>query len=123
MVGEQCREFYFNGWNMWEVVELGSNAPSPPFRSTPKLGRQHLTNVMDQGVAAGMKVARMWAHSITPGYAMQTGPNAYNETVLAGMDFVMDEAHKRGLKLIWVFADNWCAATRVGRVHARVAPC
>ena len=91
------------------MVELGSNAPSPPFRSTPKLGQEHLLNVMNQGVAAGMKVIRVWAHSITPGWEMQTGPDRYNETVLKGMDFVMDEAHKRGLKIIWVLADNWCA--------------
>ena len=89
------------------MVELGSNAPSPPFRSTPKLGQEHLLNVMNQGVAAGMKVLRVWAHSITPGWEMQTGPDSYNETVLKGMDFVMDEAHKRGLKIIWVLADNW----------------
>ena len=128
VVGEQCKEFFFAGWNMcalprrarayarltlpllprrWEVVELGSNAPSPPFRSTPKLGQEHLVNVMNQGVAAGMKVIRVWAHSITPGWEMQTGPDTYNETVLKGMDFVMDEAHKRGLKIIWVLADNW----------------
>ena len=88
-------------------MELGSNAPSPPFRSTPKLGQEHLLNVMNQGVAAGLKVLRVWAHSITPGWEMQTGPDSYNETVLKGMDFVMDEAHKRGLKIIWVLADNW----------------
>jgi hypothetical protein len=133
VIGEQCKEFYFAGWNMWEVVELGSNAPSPPFRSTPKKGQEHLLNVMNQGVAAGMKVVRVWAHSITPGWEMQKGPGSYDEKVLKGMDFVMDEAHKRGLKvrfgmrmthvcacwslthahaprtqIIWVIADNWC---------------
>jgi mannan endo-1,4-beta-mannosidase len=89
------------------VVELGSNAPSPPFRSTPKLGQEHLVNVMNEGVAAGMKVIRVWAHSITAGWEMQKGPGNYDEKVLKGMDFVMDEAHKRGLKIVWVLADNW----------------
>jgi mannan endo-1,4-beta-mannosidase len=130
VVGESCKEFYFAGWNMWEVVELGSNAPSPPFRSTPKKGQEHLLNVLNEGVAAGMKVVRMWAHSITPGWEMQKGPDSYDEKVragarcaarpapadflpagtsqvLKGMDFVMDECHKRGLKIIWVLADNW----------------
>ena len=115
------------------MVELGSNAPSPPFRSTPKLGQEHLVNVMNEGVAvrapetavaarlrvltstrhpfchpqAGMKVIRVWAHSITAGWEMQKGPGSYDEKVLKGMDFVMDEAHKRGLKIVWVLADNW----------------
>ncbi len=121
-MGDECKEFYFAGWNMWEVrasgaeswayaylrnvgtqvVELGSNAPSPPFRSTPKKGREHLVNVMNQGVAAGMKVIRVWAHSITAGWEMQKSPGQYDEKVLQGMDFVMDEAAKRGLKLVRV---------------------
>jgi hypothetical protein len=37
--------------------------------------------------------------------------------VLKGMDFVMDECHKRGLKIIWVLADNWCAVASKGGAH------
>ena len=73
----------------------------------PQKGQTHIVNVMNQGVAAGMKVMRVWVHSITEGWEMQTAPGIYNEKILHGMDFVMDEAHKRGLKLIWVIADNW----------------
>ena len=62
-------------------MELGSNAPSPPFRYTPKKGQEHIRTVFDQGVAAGMKVVRIWAHSITPGWVMQPAPGHYNETM------------------------------------------
>ena len=44
---------------------------------------------------------------ITPGYATQTSPGVWNEEVLLGMDFVLDQARKRGLKIIWALADNW----------------
>ena len=27
--------------------------------------------------------------------------------MLLGMDFVLDQARKRGLKIIWALADNW----------------
>jgi len=106
-VGDDCHPFYFSGWNSWEFLELASEAPSPPFRSTPLKGKQHVLNVMDTGVKAGLKVIRLWAHSMTPGWELQTGPTTYNEKVLVGMDFVMDEAAKRGLRIIWVLADNW----------------
>ena len=32
---------------------------------------------------------------------------AFDEDILEGMDFVMDEARKRGLKIIWAVSDNW----------------
>lgn len=35
-------------------MELGSNAPSPPARSTPKLGQEHIVNVMNEGVAGAL---------------------------------------------------------------------
>ena len=44
---------------------------------------------------------------ITPGYATQTSPGVWNEEVLLGMDFVLDQARARGLKIIWALADNW----------------
>lgn len=44
---------------------------------------------------------RMWAHTITPGHAIQSAPGVWNEDILRGMDFVLAEARKRGLKIIW----------------------
>lgn len=43
----------------------------------------------------------MWAHTITPGHAIQSAPGRWNEDILRGMDFVLAEARKRGLKIIW----------------------
>ena len=77
-----------------------------------------------------MKVVRIWAHSITPGWVMQPAPGHYNETMcvpirmtstchhlgltcndlhrsVRGLDFVLAEAGKRGLRVILVLADNW----------------
>ena len=75
-----------------QVVELGSNAPSPPFRYTPKKGQEHIRAVFDQGVAAGMKVVRIWAHSITPGWVMQPTPGHYNETMCVPSPVVLPGA-------------------------------
>jgi len=101
-----CKEFIFAGWNQWEILELASDAP-PPFRWTPKCGREHIVSVMNQAVENDLKVMRAWAHTITEGHALQTAPGEYDEKVFEGMDFVMDEARKRGIKIIWAFADNW----------------
>jgi len=120
---------------MWEVVELGSSAPSPPFRYTPKKGRDHITSVLDQGVAAGMTVLRsaspphfflllrsiarpVWTHSVTEGWGMINGAGSYNESIIEGLDFIVAEAGKRGLKMVLALADNWCAyPCALGGVH------
>ena len=98
--------FVFAGWNQWEVLEAASDAP-PPFRHLPLPGREHIVRVMNEAVRAGLKVVRMWAHTITRGHAAQVSPGVWNEEVLEGMDFVLDQARRRGLKIIWALADNW----------------
>lgn len=103
------QEFVFSGWNQWEIMEAASGAP-PPFRNLPKLGRDHITNVMNQGVENGLKVMRVWASTITEGwetYDYKDGVVTWNEQILQGMDFILDEAAKRDLKVIWALLDNW----------------
>lgn len=72
----------------------GSNAPSPPFRYCPKKGREHIIDVLDQGVAAGMSVLRVWSHSVTDGWSMINGAGSYNESIIEGLDFIVAEAGK-----------------------------
>lgn len=52
----------------WEILEMSANAPSPPFRSTPLKGQQHVLNVLDDAVKNGLKVVRA-AHAGWPGCA------------------------------------------------------
>jgi len=100
------KRFVFAGWNQWEVLEAASAAP-PPFRHLPLPGREHIVRVFNEAVTSGMKVVRMWAHTITEGHAAQTSPGVWNEQVLEGMDFVLAEAGKRGLRIVWALVDNW----------------
>lgn len=96
----------FAGWNQWEVLEAASDAP-PPFRHLPLPGREHIVRQMNEAVDAGLKTMRLWAHTITEGHALQTRPGVFDEDILRGLDFVLAEAGKRGLKLILAMTDNW----------------
>jgi len=98
--------FIFAGWNQWEILEAASDAP-PPFRHLPLPGREHIVRLFNEAVDNGLKVVRIWAHTITKGHAMQTKPGEFNEKIFEGMDFVMDQAHRRGLRIIWALVDNW----------------
>ena len=57
-------KFVFAGWNQWEVLEAASGAP-PPFRHLPLPGREHIVRIMNEAVDAGLKVVRMWAHTVS----------------------------------------------------------
>ena len=108
------KDFVFAGWNQWEVLEADSDAPAP-FRHLPLPGREHIVRLMNEAVENGLKVVRMWAHTITEGHAIQSAPGVWNEEILEGMDFVLDQARRRGLKIIWALADNWYPVGGVGQ--------
>lgn len=42
---------------------------------------QLIRSIMDKAVEHGLTVMRTWAHTVTPHYALQTGPGEYNEAV------------------------------------------
>jgi len=98
-------DFVFTGANIWQAVELASNGKIN--RGNPKPGREHITNIMNRAAMSGMTVLRMWAHTIVEGRSLQTASGEYDEEVFKGLDFINNEARKRGLKIIWIFADNW----------------
>mmetsp|Transcript_24354 Transcript_24354/g.79478 ORF Transcript_24354/g.79478 Transcript_24354/m.79478 type:complete len:311 (+) Transcript_24354:561-1493(+) len=63
--------------------------------------------MLNRAVDAGLSVVRIWAHSIVPGRELQPEPGVYDEEVFAALDYLLDQAHQRGLRLILIFADNW----------------
>ena len=54
---------------------------------------------MDLAVENGLTVMRGWAHSVDVNTNLQTAPGVYNEAVFRGLDYALDEARKRGLKV------------------------
>jgi mannan endo-1,4-beta-mannosidase len=109
VVGPSCKRFLVTGWNQWEMVEAGAGAlelfgASLPANTTgPALVRR----VLDRAAANGFTVLRTWAHTVTAQYALQTSPGEYNEAVFKGLDYALDEARKRGIRLLLSLTDNW----------------
>ena len=81
----------FAGWNQWEVLEAASDAP-PPFRHLPLPGREHIVRQMNEAVDAGLKVMRLWAHTITEGHALERPASSTRTS--CGVDFVLAEEPK-----------------------------
>ena len=54
---------------------------------------------MDEAAAAGLNLVRAWAHASSPEYALQPSPGRFSEPVFRGLDYALDQARQRGLKV------------------------
>jgi len=104
-----CNNFKIAGWNQWEVVESAAGAPSISGASLPPgmTGPQLVRTLLQRGSQLGLNVMRTWAHAVNAQYALQPKAGEFSEPTFEGLDYVLDEARKAGVKLILAFTSNW----------------
>lgn len=107
-----CRRFSVAGYNQWEVLEMGAGMPALYGGSLPTgmTGPALLRRILDDAAAAGMTVMRAWAHGVQPNAVLQTAPGVYNNELLRGLDYAMDQARLRGIRVLLSLTDNWMYA-------------
>ncbi|KAA8537593.1 hypothetical protein F0562_027201 [Nyssa sinensis] len=89
--------YYANGFNAYWLMYMASD-PSQ---------RNKVSSAFQEAQSHGLTVARTWAFS-DGGYSpLQYSPGSYNEQMFQGLDFVISEARKYGIKLILSFVDNY----------------
>ena len=75
----------------------------------PPTGPGSVRSVLDTAIAAGLTLLRANAFAVDVDYAVLSqapgGGVSTNEGVLRGLDYVLDEARKRGLRLLLVLTD------------------
>ncbi|KAL8230976.1 hypothetical protein R6Q57_000754 [Mikania cordata] len=93
--------FMFNGFNAYWMMNVASD-PSERYK---------VTQVLQDAADAGLSVCRTWAFFDGAGpagdEALQISPGVYDERVFQGLDFVVAEARKYGLRLILSFVNNY----------------
>nr|GMD14937.1 mannan endo-1,4-beta-mannosidase 1-like [Ipomoea batatas] len=90
--------FLFNGFNSYWLMHVASEPNE----------RHKVTEVLRDASAAGLSVCRTWAFSDGNRYnGLQISPGVYDERVFSGLDFVLSEARKYGVRLILSFVNNW----------------
>nr|GMD13183.1 mannan endo-1,4-beta-mannosidase 5 [Ipomoea batatas] len=90
--------FLFNGFNSYWLMHVASEPNE----------RHKVTEVLRDASAAGLSVCRTWAFSDGNRYnGLQISPGVYDERVFQGLDFVLSEARKYGVRLILSFVNNW----------------
>ncbi|KAK9917541.1 hypothetical protein WJX75_005540 [Coccomyxa subellipsoidea] len=96
---DSCETFYFAGANAYYLM----------IRAADPKTRPQVLEILDSAQSLGLKVLRMWAFNEGPLQfnTLQRYPGVYDEKVLVGLDFVLNEASKRGIRAVLVFANYW----------------
>ncbi|XP_028770945.1 LOW QUALITY PROTEIN: mannan endo-1,4-beta-mannosidase 4-like [Neltuma alba] len=91
------KKIYLNGFNAYWLMYMASD-PST---------RSKVTATLQQASFHGLNVARTWAFSDAGYKSLQVSPGSYDENVFRGLDFVISEAGKYGVRLILTLVNNW----------------
>ncbi|XP_031268970.1 mannan endo-1,4-beta-mannosidase 7-like [Pistacia vera] len=89
--------FYANGFNAYWLMNLGAN---------PYL-KSKVSSVLQEARDHGLSMARTWAFSDGGDSPLQYSPGSYNEQMFQGLDFVISEAQKYGIKLVLSLVNNY----------------
>jgi mannan endo-1,4-beta-mannosidase len=98
--------YYFIGANFWQGMNLGVNGPS---------GNRNLLNEdLDQLQQLGVTNLRVMASSEGPNTephrmvpALMDSPGVYDQSVLDGLDYLIAQMGKRGMKAVLVLNNFW----------------
>ncbi|KAK9270035.1 hypothetical protein L1049_025608 [Liquidambar formosana] len=89
--------YYANGFNAYWLMYMASDSSQ----------RNKVSSAFQEAANHGLTVARTWAFS-DGGYSpLQYSPGSYNEQMFQGLDFVISEAKKYGIKLVLSFVNNY----------------
>eukprot|EP01025_Chloroclados_australasicus_P066294 TRINITY_DN90_c2_g1_i2.p1 TRINITY_DN90_c2_g1~~TRINITY_DN90_c2_g1_i2.p1 ORF type:complete len:855 (-),score=84.66 TRINITY_DN90_c2_g1_i2:386-2809(-) len=109
-VTDDCKEFFFTGFNAWELIEGAIGFPKVLPDDVSFLGDQNLLEyIFDICERIGLNVVRFFGHGTTSDISTQKYccPGEYKEEVLQGLDYILDQAAQRDLKVVLTFGDNW----------------
>lgn len=89
--------YYANGFNAYWLMYAASDPSQRP----------KVTAAFREASTHGLTVARTWAFSDGGYRPLQYSPGSYNEQMFKGLDFVVAEARRYGIKLILSLANNY----------------
>eukprot|EP00887_Chlorella_sp_A99_P004834 scaffold4.g4834.t1 len=109
----QCTRVFLSGVNKYELVEAGAGAPAlfdGQLADRRKTGPAVVRDVLAAAAASGATLLRFNAFAVDARYsalrqAARGGPLTFAEGVLRGLDYVLDEARKAGVRVLLVLTD------------------
>lgn len=108
VVGCPPVEYKVVGWNTYTLVEQAARVPVGSFGADfSRRGREQVLEMLDRAAASSFNTVRTWAYSVGEAQPMQVTPGVYHEPSFSGLDWVLHEASKRGVRVVLVLTDYW----------------
>ncbi|CAA6661374.1 unnamed protein product [Spirodela intermedia] len=94
--------FFANGFNAYWLMSVAADTAH----------RSKVSMAFQEAASHGLTVCRTWAFSDGGYRALQVSPGVYDEQVFRGLDFVVAEASKHGIRLVLSFKQyvSWARA-------------
>lgn len=103
-----CDAFYVAGWNSYTLLEAAAELPSGTFGiDYTGRGRALVTSVLNDAQSRGLNTVRVWAFTVLQNRPIQLAPGVFDQQLLQGLDFIMDAARTRGIRVVLVLTDWW----------------
>ncbi|MGB8981432.1 MAG: hypothetical protein WCC12_06125 [Anaerolineales bacterium] len=100
------RPYYFVGTNFWQGMNLGVDGPQGDRALlVAELDRLQRIGVTNLRVMAASEGPNTEPYRMVP--ALMISPGKYDESVLDGLDFLIAELGKRGMKAVMVLNNYW----------------
>ncbi|MFN8251118.1 MAG: cellulase family glycosylhydrolase [Ferruginibacter sp.] len=100
--------YRFAGVNMWYAVLLAAGNKNDRQRLVKELDFLKQNGVNNIRVLIGSQDGTKMISGVMPVHpAMQTAKNNFSETILKGMDFLLQQLEQRRMYAVFYFANNW----------------
>lgn len=90
------KELYVNGWNSYWLMD----------KSVEDSTRHRVKTMLRRGAEMGLTVVRTWAFNDGGYNALQLYPGIFDQRVFRALDFVIVEARRNGIRLIFSLVNN-----------------
>ncbi|KAL9243812.1 hypothetical protein vseg_017654 [Gypsophila vaccaria] len=88
--------FYVNGWNSYWLMD----------HAVDESGRVRVKEIMSGGSKMGLSVCRTWGFNDAAYHALQLHPGHFDDKSFQALDFVIAEARRNGVRLIFSLVNN-----------------
>lgn len=112
-VDNDCREFFYTGWNGFnELLKAGLKVPPPgSLAAAPELlasQSDFATTRFAEAAASKLSVTRVFAAGGDgQGIQLQPQPGRYDEKVFRGIDYILAQAARYNIKVVLSIINNW----------------
>ncbi|CDF80795.1 endo-1,4-beta-mannosidase [Formosa agariphila KMM 3901] len=99
------KNYNYIGANYWQGMNLGAPKSGDQQRLIRELNHLQALGVTNLRVLASSEADAEMKYAVHP--ALQTAPGVYDEDIWQGLDFLLSEMEKRGMKAVMVLGNFW----------------